>query len=149
MSRTLAEMARGTLVGPSRWLRGAAFAPNEDTLMTHNTSILRMMGTAVALTLFAATTAMAHPGSAIVVDRLGQIWFLDTGDGLWKIDTHGALIRIGGNRFHWMALDQDNRFTGATLPRGVTRVGGRPTLLIASDFRIVMGGEGILAYPSV
>src|SRR5439155_24870240 len=149
MSRTLAEMARGALVGPSRWHQGAAFAPNEDTLMTHNTSILRMMGTAVALTLFAATTAMAHPGSAIVVDRLGQIWFLDTGDGLWKIDTHGALIRIGGNRFHWMTLDQDNLFGKTTLPRDVARVGTSPTLLIASDYPIAMGRDGNLYYPSV
>src|SRR5207237_6390983 len=72
-----------------------------------------------------------------------------TGDGLWKIDTHGALIRIGGNRFHWMTLDQDNRFTGATLPRDVTRVGGSPTLLIASDYPIAMGRDGNLYYPSI
>lgn len=104
---------------------------------------------AVAVALFAATPAMAHPGSAIVVDRLGQIWFLDTGDGLWKIDTHGALIRVGGNRFHWMTLDQDNRFSGVTLPRDVTRVGQSPTLLIASDYPIAMGRDGNLYYPSV
>jgi len=104
---------------------------------------------AVGLAFFAATPAMAHPGSAIVVDRLGQVWFLDTGDGLWKIDTHGALIRIGGNRFHWMALDQDNHFSGARLPRDVTRVGESPTLLIASDYPIAMGRDGNLYYPSV
>src|SRR4029453_8285117 len=109
----------------------------------------RMLSLAVAVTLWAATPAMAHPGSAIVVDRLGQIWFLDTGDGLWKIDTHGALIRVGGNRFHWMTLDQDNRFSGATLPRDVTRVGTSPTLLIASDYPIAMGRDGNLYYPSV
>ena len=55
------------------------------------------------------STFVTPPGSAIVVDSLGQVWFLDTGDGLWKIATHGALIRVGGNRFHWMTLDQDNR----------------------------------------
>jgi sugar lactone lactonase YvrE len=104
---------------------------------------------AVGVALFAATPAMAHPGSAIVVDRLGQIWFLDTGDGLWKIDTHGALIHVGGNRFHWMTLDQNNRFVGATLPRDVTAVGRSPTLLIASDYPIAMGRDGNLYYPSV
>jgi len=107
------------------------------------------LGMVVAVGLFAARPAMAHPGSAIVVDRLGQIWFLDTGDGLWKIDTHGALIHVGGNRFHWMALDQDDRFGGATLPRDVTRVGKSPTLLIASDYPIAMGRDGNLYYPSV
>jgi sugar lactone lactonase YvrE len=104
---------------------------------------------AVAVAAFAPTTAMAHPGSAIVVDRLGQVWFLDTGDVLWKIDTHGALIRIGGNRFHWMTIDQDNRFRGATLPRDVTRVETSPTLLIASDYPIAIGRDGNLYYPSV
>jgi sugar lactone lactonase YvrE len=99
--------------------------------------------------LFAPTAAFAHPGSAIVVDRLGQVWFLDTGDGLWKIDTRGALIRIGGNRFHWMTLDQNNAFAGATLPRDVGRVGTNPTLLIASDYPIATGRDGNLYYPSV
>jgi hypothetical protein len=103
---------------------------------------------AAAMTLLAAAPAMAHPGSAIVVDRLGQIWFLDTGDGLWKIDTHGVLIRVGGDRFHWMTIDQDNRFSGARLPRDVTRVGTSPTLLIASDYPIAMGRDGNLYYPS-
>ena len=98
--------------------------------------------------LCASTPAQAHPGSAIVVDRLGQIWFLDTGDGLWKIDTHGALIRVGGNRFHWMTIDQDNLFTRAALPRDIARVGTSPTLLIASDYPIAMGRDGNLYYPS-
>jgi sugar lactone lactonase YvrE len=102
-----------------------------------------------AVALCASTPAWAHPGSAIVVDRLGQIWFLDTGDGLWKIDTHGALIRVGGNRFHWMTLDQDNVFSRATLPRDIARVGTSPTLLIASDYPIAMGRDGNLYYPSV
>ena len=117
--------------------------------MTRTRTKYRTLGIAVAAALFAATPAMAHPGSAIVVDRLGQVWFLDTGDGLWKIDTHGALIRIGGNRFHWMTLDQENRFSGARLPRDVTRVEQSPTLLIASDYPIAMGRDGNLYYPSV
>jgi sugar lactone lactonase YvrE len=103
---------------------------------------------ALGLALAAARPAMAHPGSAIVVDRLGQVWFLDTGDGLWKIDTHGALIRVGGNRFHWMTLDQDNRFAGAALPRDVAAVGMHPMLLIASDYPIAIGRDGNLYYPT-
>lgn len=103
---------------------------------------------AIAVALSAPATAMAHPGSAIVVDRLGQIWFLDTGAGLWKIDTRGALIHVGGNRFHWMALDQDGRFRGASLPRDVTLVGTSPSLLIASDFPIATGRDGSLYYPA-
>ena len=111
--------------------------------------INRMLGMAVVIWLCAAMPAMAHPGSAIVVDRLGQIWFLDTGDGLWKIDTHGKLIRIGGNRFHWMTLDQENAFARTPLPRDVARVGTSPTLLIASDYPVAMGRDGYLYYPLV
>jgi sugar lactone lactonase YvrE len=111
--------------------------------------IKHMLSLAVAATLCAATPALAHPGSAIVVDRLGQIWFLDTGDGLWKIDTHGALVRMRGSRFHWMTLDQDNSFGRTTLPRDIARVGTSPTLLIASDYPIAMGRDGNLYYPSV
>jgi sugar lactone lactonase YvrE len=109
----------------------------------------RMLSMAAAATLCAAMPAKAHPGSAIVVDRLGQIWFLDTGDGLWKVDTHGALVRIGGNRFHWMTLDQGNAFSRTPLPRDVARVGTSPTLLIASDYPVAMGRDGNLYYPSV
>jgi hypothetical protein len=98
--------------------------------------------------LFASRPAQAHPGSAIVVDRLGQVWFLDTGDGLWKIDTHGALIRVGGNRFHWMTLDQNDVLARVTLPRDIARVGTSPTLLIASDYPIATGRDGNLYYPS-
>src|SRR4029453_14591639 len=99
----------------------------------------RMLSLAVAVTLWAATPAMAHPGSAIVVERLCQIWFLDTGDGLWKIDTHGALIHVGGNRFHWMTLDQDNLFSRTPLPRDVARVGTSRTLLMGGGVPIPMG----------
>ncbi len=107
------------------------------------------VGIAAAVALFPAPLALAHPGSGIVVDRLGQIWFMDTGAGLWKIDTRGSLIRVGGDRFHWMSLDQDNRFAGVTLPRDVAAVGESPTLLIASDHPITMGRDGNLYYPSV
>jgi sugar lactone lactonase YvrE len=107
---------------------------------------------AVALGLFlallSATPLLAHPGSAIVVDRLGQVWFLDTGDGLWKIDTRGALIRMRGDRFHWMALDQADRFVNAFLPSQVARVGRSPTMLIASDYPVAVGTDGNMYYPS-
>lgn len=108
----------------------------------------RVSSLVVAVTVFAAIPAMAHPGSGIVVDRLGQVWFLDTGDGLWKIDTTGTLIHVGGNRFHWMTLDQNGAFSSTPLPRDVARVGTNPTLLIASDYPIAMGRDGNLYYPS-
>jgi hypothetical protein len=96
--------------------------------------------------------ALAHPGAGIVVDRLGQVYFVDTGSGLWKIDSHGALVHMAGPLFHWMTLDADDRFAGVRLPSGpggdVVRVGSKPTLLLASDFPLAMGRDGNLYYPS-
>jgi hypothetical protein len=95
--------------------------------------------------------ALAHPGSGIVVDRVGQVYFVDTGSGLWKIDTKGALVKIDAPRFHWLTLDADDRFKNAQLPSGasgeVTRVGSAPTLILASDFPLAVGRDGNLYYP--
>jgi hypothetical protein len=46
--------------------------------------VTRLVLILVALDLFSAY-ASAHPGAGIAVDRAGQIYFLDTGSGLWKI----------------------------------------------------------------
>ncbi len=101
---------------------------------------------------FVPAILFAHPGSGIVVDRLGQVYFVDTGSGLWKIDTHGTLVKITAPRFHWLALDAEDRFAGARLPSGsmgeVTRVGSGPTLLLASDYPLAIGRDGSLYYPS-
>lgn len=94
----------------------------------------------------------AHPGSGIVVDRLGEVYFVDTGSGLWKVDTRGVLVRITAPRFHWMTLDADDRFASARLPSGsagdITRIGAAPTLLLASDYPLAIAHDGNLYYPS-
>jgi hypothetical protein len=110
-----------------------------------------MLCAALFLGLLPATLP-AHPGSGIVVDRLGQVYFVDTGSGLWKIDTRGVLVKVTAPRFHWMTLDADDRFASARLPSGsagdITRVGSAPTLLLASDFPLAIGRDGNLYYPS-
>lgn len=107
---------------------------------------------AVGIVCIAAKSARAHPGSGIAVDRLGQVYFMDTGAGLWKIDLHGNLIYIGGPFFHWMALDQDDRFATIKLPSGaggdITRLSANPSILVSSDFPIAIGRDGNLYYPS-
>jgi hypothetical protein len=99
-----------------------------------------------------STAIMAHPGSGIVVGRGGEVYFLDTGSGVWKIDLHGKLTHLPGPRFHWMTIDPDDCFSTAHLPTGargdITRVGTMPTLLVASDFPIAIGANGNLYYPS-
>lgn len=108
-----------------------------------------------ALVLAAAvlfpTSLFAHPGSGIVVDRRGEVYFMDTGSGVWKIALDGKLTHLPGPRFHWMTIDQDDCFSTVRLPTGargdLTRVGASPTLLVASDFPLAIGANGNLYYP--
>jgi sugar lactone lactonase YvrE len=98
--------------------------------------------------------ALAHPGSGILVDRLGQIFFIDTGSGLWKIDSRGAVSHLSPLRNHWLAMDPDNRFTQSRVPTDpghdwvITSAGSNPTMLISTDFPLVIGQDGNLYYPS-
>jgi sugar lactone lactonase YvrE len=112
-----------------------------------------IVGIAAACDFCAQT--FAHPGSGINVDRLGQIYFLDTGSGLWTMDSSGALTHISPLRNHWFALDANNAFTQARLPTDpgrdwvLTAAGTNPTLIISTDFSLVIGQDGNLYYPSV
>src|SRR5262249_60253919 len=68
----------------------------------------RLLGLAICLT---AAPALAHPGAGIVVDRQGQVFFIDTGAGVWKIDRQGQLKKHPGDAFHWMAIDRRGGLT--------------------------------------
>ena len=114
--------------------------------------------TLIALTIvsFAPASIMAHPGSGIAVDRQGQVYFLDTGSGLWRIDTQGTLSHLSQTLFHWLALDEGNLFAGGRLPSSggtgldweILKVGANPTVLIASDWPIAVGEDGSLYHQS-
>lgn len=116
---------------------------------------LRKIILSIAAACLLATSALAHPGSGILVDRLGQIYFIDTGSGLWKIDTKGGLSHLSPLRNHWLAMDPNDRFTQSRLPTDpgrdwvITAAGSNPTILISTDFPLVIGQDGNLYYPSV
>jgi sugar lactone lactonase YvrE len=101
--------------------------------------------------VLAAIPARAHPGSGIVVDPQGQVFFVDTGLGVWKIDLQGRLVRHRGPAYHWMALDRRGRFAQRHMPRGVGGelpvVGPDPTLILSSDFPVTVGPDGAFYYP--
>ncbi len=108
----------------------------------------------VGLVLIAtAAVAIAHPGSGIVVDQRGRVYFVDTGAGVWMIDVDGHLAKRDGPRFHWMALDETSRFAGLSLPTRpsseIVAIGSQPTLILASDFPIAIGLDGFLYYPEL
>jgi hypothetical protein len=114
----------------------------------------RIIPIIIAICLLAAS-ALAHPGSGILVDRLGQIYFIDSGSGVWSLDMKGSLSHLSPLRNHWIALDPNNRFTGSRLPTDprrdwvITAAGSNPTVLISTDFPLVIGPDGDLYYPSV
>lgn len=97
-------------------------------------------------------SALAHPGAGIAVDRAGQVYFLDTGSGLWRIDTRGKVSRLSEQWFHWLAVDENNRFADVRLPSGalgdVVKASTNPTVLLSSDYPIATDDDGSLYYPS-
>jgi sugar lactone lactonase YvrE len=103
--------------------------------------------------LLSSRDGFAHPGSGIVVDRQGNVYFFDTGAGVWKIDRAGKVTKLSPTAYHWMAIDIDDRLAHVTLPyhssgaATITRVGSDPTLLISSDFPVTVGPDGSLYYP--
>ena len=115
----------------------------------------RSLVLSIAFACLLIVPAFAHPGAGILIDRLGQIYFIDTGSGLWKIDTKGAVSHISPLRNHWIAMDPNDRFTQSKLPTDaghdwvITAAGTNPTLLISTDFPLVIGQDGNLYYPSV
>ena len=106
----------------------------------------------LAAMVLMSVSASAHPGAGIAVDRTGQIFFIDTGSGLWKIDTAGKFTHLSRTLFHWLALDEDNRFANTQFPSGalgeIVKVGSNPTVLLSSDYPIAIGGDGNLYYQS-
>ena len=93
----------------------------------------------------------AHPGSGIVVDRDGQVFFQDAlARTIWKIDAKGALSvhedKIGG---HWMALDQEGRFAAhetKLVERTPTGRGAAQLIVADGGAPVALGTDGSLFY---
>ena len=109
------------------------------------------IGVALVALLVAATLAEAHPGTGIGVDQQGQVFFVDTGEGVFKVDARGNLSRQEGPAFHWMTLDPSGSFSRTRLPQGstfeMTVVGRNPALILSSDFPVMIGRDGALYLP--
>lgn len=109
--------------------------------------------TVIILILFVlfGTNVSAHPGSGIVVDKNGQVYFTDTGLGVWKIDNQGKLTYIPASRFHWMAIDEIGYFAESQKNFGeyferVTPQSTKPSLIMCSDFPLVINKDGNIYY---
>jgi hypothetical protein len=90
----------------------------------------------------AARAAFAHPGGSIVVDAKGQVYFVDTGHGVWMVDAAGTLVDLGGPAFHWMTLDSDSRFSGLRVQGGsfefVAKGVAGGVLILSSDYPVAL-----------
>ena len=103
------------------------------------------------LQIHVSTITSAHPGSGIVVDKFGQVYFTDTGKGVWKIDKQGKLTYIPAQKFHWMTIDATGIFSESPKNFGeyferVTPQSSKPALIMCSDFPLVVGRDGNIYY---
>jgi hypothetical protein len=87
----------------------------------------------------------AHPGSGLVIDQSGNLYFAYTGVGVAKITPGGKISfiyrAVGGG--HWICLDEKGFFAFAK-PRyfdRITALGEKPVILYAS------GGSPIVVNP--
>ena len=116
----------------------------------HTAFIVRTL-ISMVLCVLLGTSASAHPGSGIVVDKEGQVFFTDTGQGVWKIDRQGNLTRLPASLFHWMAIDEVGYFAESQKNFGewferVTPQSSKPALIMSSDFPLTINRDGNLYY---
>ena len=118
--------------------------------------VILLIAVVVTMVSVLPASIMAHPGSGIAVDRRGQVYFLDTGSGLWRIDTQGRLTHLSRLLNHWLALDENNLWTKDRLPSNagtgldwiITKVDENPTVLLSTDWPIAIDQDGSLYYQS-
>lgn len=122
--------------------------------------------TALVLCALYATPVRAHPGSGIVVDSQGRVYFVETGNPdvrfpgfIWEIDLHGKLTAIHRTGGHWLTLDANGSFANADLDawfrerrtpwlqRANAPTSG-PVLVQADGCPIVINRDGNLYYAS-
>ncbi|HEX8068653.1 MAG TPA: SMP-30/gluconolactonase/LRE family protein [Pyrinomonadaceae bacterium] len=115
------------------------------------TSFMVRALTSVVLCVLLGTGAVAHPGSGIVVDKEGRVFFTDTGQGVWQIDGQGKLTYLPASLFHWMTIDEAGYFAASQKNFGgwferVTPQGSKPALIMSSDFPLTINRDGNLYY---
>jgi hypothetical protein len=115
----------------------------------HRTTVSGVALLALACRLW-TTGAYAHPGSGIVVDDIGDVYFTYTGRGAAKLDPQGKLTIAYDNRGgHWMCLDRNGVFarTQPQFFRRVTPDGVKPAVIYADGGApIAVSRDGFLEY---
>jgi len=114
---------------------------------------IHLLSILVATAQFSLATFMsAHPGSGIVVDADGNVYFSHFERGVGKIDRQGKLTYVGNMRGgHWMCLDANGSFS-RTQPKHFERITPdtmKPALIYADGGSpIAVLRDGLLYYVS-
>jgi sugar lactone lactonase YvrE len=106
----------------------------------------------LAVCLLRPAPATAHPGSGIVVDAKGRIFFVYSGHGVMQIEPDGSLTCINPSRGgHWLCLDPEGSFS-RTQPKYFERIsadGSKPAIIFADGGApIAVCRDGNLYYGS-
>lgn len=95
-------------------------------------------------------TASAHPGSGIVVDKYGNVYFTYSGVGVVKISADGNLTYIHkATDGHWLCLDEQGLFSQAqpTYFKRITPDGIKPAIIFAGGGSpIIVNRDGNFYY---
>jgi sugar lactone lactonase YvrE len=130
------------------------------------TPIFASISAFLVLCLMVAARASAHPGSGIVVDSQGRVFFVETGNPdarfpgfIWRVDAQGKLTSVHRTGGHWLTLDAKGSFAHADLTewfrqrrtpwlqRTEAQDSG-PALVQADGCPIVINRDGNLYYAS-
>lgn len=101
-------------------------------------------GVMMSCALSCCVRLAAHPGTALVADPRGAVYFAYWG-GTWKLTADHA-ERVSGNDLHFMAIDVPGRFAGAALPHtvAVRANSSAPVLFAFPEFPAVFHTDGAL-----
>jgi hypothetical protein len=134
--------------------------------MWMRTPLLTSLWTVIAFCTMVVTQASAHPGSGIVVDSQGRVYFVETGNPdarfpgfIWEVDAQGKLTPIHRTGAHWLTLDVNGSFARAALGgwfrqrrtpwlQRVEAHESGPALIQADGCPIVVNRDGNLYYAS-
>lgn len=105
----------------------------------------RLLGVSFGLGMFILS---AQPPTGIVATRQGEIYFADSGAGVWKRDPNGRLTLLESTAMQSLALDVEGSFTEASLDpiQRVTAKGAAPALLAGDETPVTVSDDGHLFY---
>ncbi len=96
-----------------------------------------MMKTTLSLLLLVlcSVSLAAHPGTALVIDNMNNIYFAYWG-GTWRIDSKGHSEHFHSSDFHFLAIDKTGGFARTRLPDTVriTPDGFTPTIFSFPEY---------------